>query len=414
MTLTQSQAHARAKAKVGKSNQVGSCLAECINPAYNPPLPIPGPWRFEGNGKAWAYNYWLAAVEHGKVVKTSDPMKVPAGALLFHAPRPRATTNGGKAGHVAISAGDGYEFSTDQPHDGHWGKVKIAAVEQAWGKKLVGYIVVTGDGVRLMPDPVPAKPAPAPKPTIEPELWFGIDFRNLAGFNDEGARTFDKRMPALVADIAEVGRPVVAVVELPNPKVAAFSKRMKAIGYKHAAGDLGRHIYVRAGMPTVGPKVFDLKPRLRKDDKQGVAVQITPSTTPALIVTAQLENEDGSGNTQVAQANDLVDQGEAYADKRDIPHSRIIWAVDTNSFNRVRTEVFERRGYVDAFDVAHSAENTEHQSFVPWGGKPVKGDRIDLIAVHKSRPVRRARLRLTPILADHLDMFADIGTTTKK
>jgi hypothetical protein len=214
MTLTQSQAHARAKAKVGKSNQVGSCLAECINPAYNPPLPIPGPWRFEGNGKAWAYNYWLAAVEHGKVVKTSDPMKVPAGALLFHAPRPRATTNGGKAGHVAISAGDGYEFSTDQPHDGHWGKVKIAAVEQAWGKKLVGYIVVTGDGVRLMPDPVPAKPAPAPKPTIEPELWFGIDFRNLAGFNDEGARTFDKRMPALVADIAEVGRPVVAVVEL--------------------------------------------------------------------------------------------------------------------------------------------------------------------------------------------------------
>lgn len=405
MTYTPAQAAARAAAKIGKPNEYGMCLKEQV--AIHG---IPGPYGWGGNGKAWAYNYWLHAVEHGKVVKTSDPMKVPKGALLFHAPRPGATTNGGKAGHVATSAGDGYEYSTDQPKDGRWGKVKIAAVEKAWGKKLVGYIIVTGDGVRLMPDPTPAKPA-APK--TEPDLWFGLDFRNLAGFNDHGAKTFDTRIPNIIDDIATVNRAVVCVAELPNPKVAGFTKRMKAIGYTRAAGDLGRHIYVRTDIPTVGAKIFDLKPRLRGDDKQGVAVQITPSTTPALIVTAQLENEDPTGNTQVGQANSLIDQGEAYADKRGIPHHRIVWAVDTNSNDRVRSEVFERRGYVDVFDVAYSAENTDHASFVPWGGQPAKGDRIDLIAVHKSRPVRRARLRLAPIHTDHLDMFADIGTTTQ-
>jgi hypothetical protein len=262
----------------------------------------------------------------------------------------------------------------------------------------------------------PAKPAQVkPRPAkVEPDLWFGVDFRNLAGFNDEGARTLDVRIPKIVADIGTVGREVVCVVELPNPKVKDFTRRMSLIGYKHAAGDLGRHIFVLKGIETVGAKIFDLKPRLRGDDKQGVAVQITPSVTPALIVTGQLENEDASGKTQVAQANSLVDQGEEYADRRGVPHSRIVWVVDTNSNRRVRAEVFERRGYVDAFDVAYSAENPDHQSFVQWGDQPAKGDRIDLIAVHKSRPVRRARLRLTPILTDHLAMFADIGTTPKK
>jgi hypothetical protein len=413
MTLTQSQAATRAKAKVGHSNQVGSCLAECINPAYNPPLPIHGPWRFGGNGKAWAYNYWLAAVEHGKVVKTSDPMKIPAGALGFHAPRKGATTNGGKAGHVFIGAGNGYEYSTDQPRDGRWGKVKISAVEQAWGKKLVGYIVVTGDGVRLMPDPVAAAPKPTPKPSAEPEDWFGIDLRNLAGFDVvRGAKTIEQRLPAIVNDIAKVGREIVCVLELPNPQVKNFTRRMAAIGYKHAGGDLGRHVYVKTGIPVDREKLFDLKPRLAHDDKQGVGIICRPDGPhPVAIGTAQLENEDVSGRTQVGQANSFMDQFEGWCDRNGIHPSRRFYALDTNSDDRVRTEVFERRGYRDSFDVAHTAENDGYRSIVKWGGKPTRGKRVDLIAVPKGRPVRRARLRTgNSDLYDHLDQFADIGS----
>jgi hypothetical protein len=263
--------------------------------------------------------------------------------------------------------------------------------------------------VRPLIDSTPSQPEPAPGP-VKPDLWFGVDFRNIAGFNKRGARTFDDRIPKIVDDIAHVGRAVVCVVELPNPKVAGFSAMMGAIGYAHAAGARGRHIYVRSDVHTVGRKVFDLRPRYRGDDKQGIAVQVDAQDVPALVVTAHLENRDTSGTIQVGQATHLVDQGEAYADKRGIPHSRIVWALDSNSHRRVRSEVFERRGYVDAFDVAHSAENTGYRSFVPWNGRPVEGDRIDLIAVHASRPVRRARLRLTPILTDHLDIFADLGT----
>jgi hypothetical protein len=262
--------------------------------------------------------------------------------------------------------------------------------------------------LQVIDSPTP-QPGPAAGP-VKPDLWFGVDFRNIAGFNKRGARTFDERIPKIVDDIAHVGRAVVCVVELPNPKVAGFNAMMEAIGYAHAAGARGRHIYVRSSVHTVGRKVFDLRPRYRGDDKQGIAVQVDARDVPALVVTAHLENRDASGTIQVGQATHLVDQGEAYADKRGIPHSRIVWALDTNSHRRVRTEVFERRGYVDAFDVAHSAENTGYRSFVPWNGIPVEGDRIDLIAVHASRPVRRARLRLTPILTDHLDMFADLGT----
>ena len=253
------------------------------------------------------------------------------------------------------------------------------------------------------------QPPEATPESVEPELWFGVDFRNLAGFNRHGARTFDDRIPKIVDDIAHVGRAVVCVVELPNPKVAGFTALMETIGYAHAAGARGRHIYAEAAVHTVGRKVFDLRPRYRGDDKQGIAVQVDARSIPALVVTAHLENRDASGTIQVAQATHLVDQGEAYADKRGIPHDRNVWALDTNSHQRVRAEVFERRGYVDAFDVAYSAENTGHRSFVPWNGSPALGHRIDLIAVHASRPVRRARLRLKPILTDHLDLFADLG-----
>ena len=145
---TMSEALARAKHLDGHRNEVGMCLAE-VAEIYG----LTGPYRWGGNGRMWAINFWLAAVEHGEVVKTSDPRKIPAGAMVFHAPRPKAKSVGGMAGHVAIGAGSGKEYSTDQPHDGRRGKVSIRSVEKAWTKKLLGYIVVTGDGITLTDRP---------------------------------------------------------------------------------------------------------------------------------------------------------------------------------------------------------------------------------------------------------------------
>lgn len=156
---TMSDAAKRAKAKVGRANALGMCLAECINPAYNSPYSIPGPWRWGGNGKAWAINFWLAAVAHGKVLKTSDPKKIPAGALGFmvkNADKGKAKPGG--AGHVFIGAGGGYAYSTDRPSNRKWGRVTIDSIESAWGMTLVGYVLVTADGYTLTDKPTSKPP----------------------------------------------------------------------------------------------------------------------------------------------------------------------------------------------------------------------------------------------------------------
>ncbi|MCW2543121.1 MAG: hypothetical protein JWM40_673, partial [Frankiales bacterium] len=156
---TMTAAAARAKAGVGKRNEVNGCLAECINPAYDSPYDIPAPWGWGGNGKPWAINYWLNAVAKGKVVRTSDPTKIPAGALAFmvkNADRGKAKPAG--AGHVFIGAGGGYAYSTDRPTVGKWGRVTIRSIESAWGMTLVGYILVTGDGYTLTDKPASSAP----------------------------------------------------------------------------------------------------------------------------------------------------------------------------------------------------------------------------------------------------------------
>jgi hypothetical protein len=256
-------------------------------------------------------------------------------------------------------------------------------------------------------DPTPVLKGP------RPPFWFGIDWRNFSGFDVvHGKATFDTRLPLIIKDIHAVNRTFVCAVEIPNGKVPAVVAAMAKIGYDHLAGDLGRHIFAHKGITADAENMFDLKPRYRGDTKQGVGVIAKPTDGYAVgICTAQLENEDASGDTQVGQADNLVDKFEAWCDAHEIDESRRFYALDTNSDNRVRSEVFQARGYVDAFDVAWSSENSIWRSLVKWFGKPTKGKRIDLIAVRKGRPVRRARLRTqTSNLNDHLDMFVDVGS----
>lgn len=146
---TMTAAGNRARAGVGGKNLINGCLAECINPAYASPYNIPAPWGWGGNGRAWAINYWLNAVAKGKVVKTSDPMAIPFGALIFFVDNADRNRTPRGAGHVSIGAGNGYTYSTDRPSLGRWGKVSIKSIESAWAKTLVGYILISGDGYTL-------------------------------------------------------------------------------------------------------------------------------------------------------------------------------------------------------------------------------------------------------------------------
>lgn len=136
---TMTAAGNRAKSLVGHRNDIGYCLRECVRTIYG----ISPPYRFAGNGRPWAINYWKNAVARGKVVKTSDVKRPPFGAMIFF------DSGRNRPEHVAISAGGGYCYSTDFPRRGRWGKARISAIESSWGMRLVGYILVTGDGVIL-------------------------------------------------------------------------------------------------------------------------------------------------------------------------------------------------------------------------------------------------------------------------
>lgn len=141
MTLHMSEAASRAESKVGLSTphgESGWCLEWCVQNVYG----IPGPWKFAGNGRAWAYNYWLAAKKYGKVVQTSDPSRIPRGAMTF-------SKGASKYGHVFIATGDARACGTDYPRNRRIGGFKITDLLVGWRHQLLGYIEITGDGQDL-------------------------------------------------------------------------------------------------------------------------------------------------------------------------------------------------------------------------------------------------------------------------
>lgn len=72
---------------------------------------------------------WDAALAQSKHTFWIPPVGVP---VHFR------TSN--SAGHVALSAGDGYIYSTDYPHAGDVSKVLIKELESAWGATYEGWL----------------------------------------------------------------------------------------------------------------------------------------------------------------------------------------------------------------------------------------------------------------------------------
>lgn len=145
---------ARARAWVGRKFSPGWCLYWCLTQVYK----VPGLGDYDHDGAADAEDYWKAAKKRGTVVETSDPKKIPAGALIMW------TGGSGDHGHAAVSLGDGQMISTDLPTRGKVGECPIDLPRSRWGHKLVGYVEVDGNGFTLRREPV--EPPPAPKPDV--------------------------------------------------------------------------------------------------------------------------------------------------------------------------------------------------------------------------------------------------------
>lgn len=125
----------RALAKVGDRYPQGWCLRWVAGI-----LGVPGVGDWDGDRSADAEDFWKAAVKKGDVVKTNKPGKIPAGVMILW------TGGSHDHGHAAYSLGDGEMVSTDAPHSGRIGRVKVSWVREHWGLTLVGYIKRDANG----------------------------------------------------------------------------------------------------------------------------------------------------------------------------------------------------------------------------------------------------------------------------
>lgn len=134
----------RGLAKVGKSNGVGMCQKE-IRTLFG----VPSIGDHDKDGDADAHDAWKAARAHGQVVRDPNPKNAPRGSYLYF--------SGGRNGHVALGIGGGNCVSTDAGGRGRWAKIGIAAVAKKFGRKYEGYIVITGNGYRVLEASTPVK-----------------------------------------------------------------------------------------------------------------------------------------------------------------------------------------------------------------------------------------------------------------
>src|ERR1700740_530920 len=101
-------------------------------------------------------------------VETTDPNAIPRGALV------RWTGGSHGFGHVAISVGGGWCWSTDLGRVGYFNLVRIADVHVKWGLTLVGYTWDI-DGVVVGPPQTPAK-APSSASKAPGGVSYGKNF----------------------------------------------------------------------------------------------------------------------------------------------------------------------------------------------------------------------------------------------
>lgn len=117
--MLSSYGQALAKAQATASWAVGMCDNFVANM-----------YGLTASGYTTAISHWNSIPSQYKHPGDGNP---PAGALVFWS----GGSNG--FGHVAISDGKGYIYSTDMPHSGNVGHVPLSQISNQWGLKYQGW-----------------------------------------------------------------------------------------------------------------------------------------------------------------------------------------------------------------------------------------------------------------------------------
>ncbi len=271
----------------------------------------------------------------------------------------------------------------------------------------------------------PPAPKPPARPKTEPRRWFRLRGDNLGGFNDHGAKTWDDRLPAIIADIDATKPDVQALLEVPNGKRAQVSKALASIGMDMVTDKMtnGRHLAIADHVTRYGHGKLTLTGGIDGDPKHGAWVACSPDgkdSNAVLIVTAQLQHAQTAAGASArlnefrslfAQVDALrVPTDGAIAGRWKIPWTRVVLYVDTNDYDGVLADAAARLGFFDAHEVAFRALNPELKTYRPFDTKPVKGPTSDMVLVYRTRPVAQSGTRvLNPQVLDHLTRWADLG-----
>lgn len=101
------------------------------------------------------YGYALLAAKHASR-RMGTP---PAGTFVYFKHRDNRRDD---LGHISISAGKGYTYTTDYPKANRVGKTKINTLSSRWGLQFIGWSDECND-FRLRAGPTPPAPKPGPR-----------------------------------------------------------------------------------------------------------------------------------------------------------------------------------------------------------------------------------------------------------
>lgn len=247
--------------------------------------------------------------------------------------------------------------------------------------------------------------------------WFDLTLWPLAGFDAVyGKANWDKLESKIVAELKRIGSDVYALTEVPEPRRAAFGKKLDKAGYRLDVSQDGRTIVTRKTMKVGRSKIITLAEKgSQNDDKQVVMLEMWPTPSPNAIVLAvgHLESDQGDAfdAVRVTQGKQERKGVEAFAETCGVPDDRIVFADDENSRGWVLEKAYQP-DYVDVFDQAFKVQDETLATITGWDGAASPGARTDRIKVSKDRPVESAQLVLSTVkkkLSDHAPTRVVIG-----
>lgn len=213
-----------------------------------------------------------------------------------------------------------------------------------------------GDPVRkLIADGVfTGKSAAQPKPDPEDDewvRWFESRFLNLWGDSDEGARSFDKRAPSMVADLTKGSPEVVSVCELRDDQARkTFTPLMVDAGYFAAHVDAGNGLYLAKGSQVGYRGTYYLPKKVQGEGRREALLRCRAKVAGHWVHLGVTHLDYRNGPEfdllRVRQAESVIAAMTRFGARYELPQKhRHLIAMDSNSNSWVRDRAFEPHGY---------------------------------------------------------------------